>query len=190
MADKPTGVRVNNPPGGATSNIFNTSDEPNQPRKVKDHQKSSIFGTDQADGPKRNFLSPRYQENTKQRLFGEVGGESGNSPRRINDTWRSNVVFSASADCLSDEANKRTPRRSPSAGINPVTGELLLTSPQHENGGSPHMNGVVNGTEDDDSMTNGKINGQNGQNGQPNGNMERKIQNGRQPPGGKASGIF
>lgn len=188
MESKPTGVRVNNPPGGAVSNIF-SSDQPAQQRKVKDHQKSSIFGADQSDGPKRNFLSPRYQENTKQRLFGE--NDSGSSPRRINDTWRSNVVFSASADCLSDEASKRTPRRSPSAGINPVTGELLLpSSPQQENGGSPHMNGIGNESMDEDSMTNGKMNGQNGHNGQQNGNIESKAQNGRQPPGGKASGIF
>jgi len=186
MANKANSIRVSNPPGGAVSDIFNTTDQSGEPRKVRDHQKSSIFGTDQPDSVKRNFLSPRAQENTnsKHRLFGE--NESGATPRRINDTWRSNVVFSASADCLSDEASKRTPRRSPSAGINPVTGELLLPStPQYENGG--HINGIGNGVDEDDSMTNGKINGHHSQ---QNGGTEKKMQNGRQPPGGKTSGIF
>jgi len=189
MANKSIGIRINNPNGGTASAIFNTPNQGDQPRLVRDHQKSSIFGTDQPDGAKRNFLSPRYQDNTQQRLFGENDSQRSASPRRLNDTWRSNLVFSASADSLSDQV--RTPRRSPSARINPITGELLGTG-KHENGVcTPYSNGIRNGLTDNDecdATINGKVNGQ-VHNGQKNG-KNGEVTNRRQPPGGMANGIF
>jgi len=182
MANKPTGIKVNHPPGGTASSIFNTPDQADTPRKIRDHQKSSIFGNDQPDGVKRNFLSPRYQDNTKQRLFGENDSQRSVSPRRVTDTWRSNLSFSASADCISDQV--RTPRRSPSGGINPITGELLGTG-KHENGVcTPYTNGINDHDESEATTMNGKINGDHndGQNGQTTSR--------RQPPGGMTNGIF
>jgi len=183
-----TGSRI--PPGGKSSNLFESL--PNQPRKVRDHQKSSIFGPDQTDSPRR-FLSPRPAENTKQRLFG--GDSQIGTPRRVNDTWRS-VVFSASEDCLSDKSLKSTPKRSPSSGLNPITGQRLDSTDLYEENGiaTSQSNGFGNGIEEIDSATtNGKKNGDMGQNGHhdnsKNGDVV-EIKSSRQPPGGKAHGIF
>jgi len=191
MASSNPGSRI--PPGGKSSIIFDS--QPNQPRKVRDTQKSSIFGSDQPDNVKRNFLSPRPPENTKQRLFGEGESQVDASPRRVNDTWRSNVFSkSASADFLSDEV-KRTPKRSPSSGLNPITGEPLSIAELQENGTiNLETNGIGNGTTHEiDTAINGKVNGDNGHNGHENmknGDAVEKVKSSRQPPGGKSNGIF
>lgn len=135
--------RVSSPGGGGriSSDIFNTSEQPSPARKVRDNQKSSIVNTGVGidtngnlkvrlcvlDGCvllaicllfQRSTLSPRHQENTKNRLFGANGDASSDaSPRRNNDTWRSHIMFTDAAGQVAQDVSKRTPKkRIPSGG--------------------------------------------------------------------------
>jgi len=146
-------IRVSSSPvGRASSDIFNTGDQPSPVRKVRDNQKSSIVNTgvgagiDPNGNLKRSSLSPHHQQNTKSRLFGANGDASGGefSPRRNNDTWRSNIMFSDADGQTMPDGTKRTPKkRIPSGGGNPITGTPLR---RQMNGFTPsHTNGVSNG---------------------------------------------
>ncbi|XP_014670637.1 PREDICTED: hematological and neurological expressed 1-like protein [Priapulus caudatus] len=71
--DGKAGSRISRPPGGASSNIFGGPDVDDAPRRVKNYQKSDIFGTDSVaannnTAKPRNIGGPRGSSN----IFGDA----------------------------------------------------------------------------------------------------------------------
>ncbi|XP_013785675.1 microtubule-associated protein Jupiter-like [Limulus polyphemus] len=168
------GKRVLKPPGGANSNIFNTSNDNDQhyslsPRRVKNHMQSSIFSQD--DDITNTPLSQQRRQNqdsdSQNRLFGPP--EENSSPRKVIDRLKSNIFSDNEPITQSPNSRKYGPTRR-----NPLTGEEETEDDVKANGQNNEI-GVdsENRYSDMKSATPEKL------------KARTKI-----PPGGVSSGIF
>ncbi|XP_076347761.1 microtubule-associated protein Jupiter-like [Tachypleus tridentatus] len=165
------GKRSLRPPGGASSDIFNTSHDNCSPRPLaaKNHMQSCIFSQDKdiTNTPSSQQKRQNQECDSQNRLFGS--SEEYSSPRKVVDRLKSNI-FSA------DEPITQSPnsRKYGSTRRNPITGE-------EETEDDIKKNGRNNDTEEDLANRDSDM---------KLATPEKLKVRTRIPPGGLSSGIF